>query len=189
MRHNMASSYVVLGSVEPQHQFASQAPRGSKRLRTTWPPRPAALVNIGSFQSLCFKTLWALLSVLTQTLKFIRAAANRSEVSLDRSLFKTGPEQTAGSFCLVWTKRCHLTCRRRSINTLLDTYQLSPAALRAKGSLRCTRIKHEPRPEIHIHYLGMHAFHLQHGGTAAALIFRPGCCLVKRETRFSSPRV
>lgn len=76
------------------------------------------------------------------------------------------------------------------INTLLDTYQSSPAALRAKGSLCCTRIKHEPQPEIYIHYLGMHAFHLQHGGTGAALIFKPfPRPLPGEKTRFSSLRV
>lgn len=75
------------------------------------------------------------------------------------------------------------------INTLLDTYQSTPAALRAKGSLCCTRIKHEPQPKIHIHYLGMHAFHLQCGGTGTASIFKPSprlVCGVK--TCFSSLR-
>lgn len=36
-----------------------------------------------------------LLSVFNQTLKFIRAAAHHTGVSLDRSPFKTGHEQTA----------------------------------------------------------------------------------------------
>lgn len=34
-------------------------------------------------------------------------------------------------------------------------------------------IKHEPHSKIHIHYRGMHAFHLQYAVARAILIFSP----------------
>lgn len=109
------------------------------------------ILNISALLHLPDDPLWSILEVSSlsrhllcvlnnQTLRFILAVAH--QVSLE---WNVAVNRTAGSL----KKKNNLAVAEvaRWINTLLDTYQLSLAALRAKGSLCCTRIKHEPQPE------------------------------------------
>lgn len=58
------------------------------------------------------------------------------------------------------------------------THQSSFVALYRKISARHGNKTWATHPEIHIHYRGMHAFHLQYGVAGAVLIFIPFLCFV-----------
>lgn len=66
----------------------------------------------------------------------------------------------------------------RNTNPVPHTHQSSFAAPYIKISAQHGNKTWATHPEIHIHYRGMHAFHLQYGLAGAVLIFIPFSCFV-----------